>query len=161
MKGFLLGILVSVILVALLDCTPAAELISRDEEIAEVRGAFESVIGWFEDKDFDLLFSVVAQDSSYLSVHPTDRVIRGFDEFQRSAEVFRNPEFTYVRHDLRDVSINLSKSGDVAWFFCVLDDINDYGGQPANWENARWTGILEKRDGRWVVAQQHFSFASS
>jgi len=24
----------------------------------------------------------------------------------------------------------------------------------------RWTGVVEKRDGRWVIVQQHFSFAS-
>ena len=23
-----------------------------------------------------------------------------------------------------------------------------------------WTGVLEKRDGRWVTVQQHFSFAA-
>lgn len=138
-----------------------AEATGREAEIEEIRGTFESVIGWFENKDFDLLFSVVAHDSSYLSVHPTDRVVRGFDEFERNSEVFRNPEFTYVGHDLRDVVINVSRSGDVAWFFCVLDDINDLGGQPANWEDARWTGVLEKREGRWVVVQQHFSFPSS
>jgi hypothetical protein len=48
----------------------------------------------------------------------------------------------------------------VAWFYCILDDINEWKGQPANWENTRWTGVLEKRDGRWVMAQQHFSFAA-
>jgi hypothetical protein len=30
----------------------------------------------------------------------------------------------------------------------------------ASWENTRWTGVVEKRDGRWVIVQQHFSFAS-
>jgi len=39
-----------------------------------------------------------------------------------------------------------------------LDDINTWAGQPANWENARWTGVLKKRDGKWVIGQQHFSF---
>jgi len=48
----------------------------------------------------------------------------------------------------------------VAWFFCILDDINEWKGQPATWENTRWTGVLEKRDGRWVTVQQHFSFAN-
>ena len=28
------------------------------------------------------------------------------------------------------------------------------------WKNTRWTGVLEKREGRWVMAQQHFSFAA-
>jgi len=38
--------------------------------------------------------------------------------------------------------------------------INEWKGQPASRENARWTGVLERRDGRWVLVQQRFSFAS-
>ena len=132
---------------------------SRDSDREIVARTISSCIGWFKDKDFDLLFSVVAHDSNYLSVHPTDRVIRGFDEFEKNSEIFKNPDFQYVRHELKDLTINVSQSGTVAWYYCILDDINSWKGQPANWENARWTGVLEKRDGRWVIVQQHFSFA--
>lgn len=139
---------------------PAPDSESMESEREAVARTVSSCIGWFEEKDFDLLFSLVANDSNYVSVRPRGEVLRGFEEFQRSAEIFRNPEFTYVRHELKDMTITFSRSGDVAWFYCILDDINDWGGQPANWENTRWTGVVEKRDGRWVIVQQHFSFAS-
>ena len=71
-----------------------------------------------------------------------------------------SPDFKYVRHELKDLEIKFARCGEVAWFYCVLDDINTYKGEPASWENARWTGVVEKRDGRWVVVQQHFSFAT-
>lgn len=47
-----------------------------------------------------------------------------------------------------------------AAFMIMSDDINTYKGEPASWESARWTGVVEKRDGKWVVVSQHFSFAS-
>ena len=75
-------------------------------------------------------------------------------------QVFKYDGFQYVRHELKDLTINISNSSDVAWWYCVLDDINTWNGQPANWENARWTGVLEKREGSWIIVQQHFSFAS-
>lgn len=131
-----------------------------EAEMDEIAYTISSCIGWFEHKDFDLLFSVVAHDSNYISVRPTDSVIRGFDQFKESADIFKHPEFLYVRHELKDLTINVSKSGDVAWFYCILDDINTFQGRPANWEDARWTGVLEKRDGQWVIVQQHFSFAT-
>lgn len=137
---------------------PTEEQLKAEREV--VARTVSSCIGWFKDKDFDLLFSVVANDSNYLSVRPTGNVLKGYDEFVESAEIFKNPEFTYVRHELKDLTINFSRSGDVAWFYCVLDDINDWGGQPANWENTRWTGVVEKRDGEWAIVQQHFSFAA-
>lgn len=128
-------------------------------EMQKITKTIDSCIGWFKDKDFDLLFSVVAHDSNYVSVHPTDRVIRGFKQFEKNAEFFKHPEFKYSRHELKNLTINLSNSGDVAWFYCILDDMNTWKGQPANWENTRWTGVLEKREGQWVIVQQHFSFA--
>ena len=83
----------------------------------------------------------------------------GFEQLKENSEIFRNPNFQYVRHELKNLTINISNSGDVAWFYCILDDINTWEGRPANWENARWTGVLEKRTGKWVIMQQHFSFA--
>ena len=141
-------------------CSQATVEETKDVEMKEIVKTINSCIGWFKNKDFDLLFSVVAHDSNNISVHPTDRVIRGFEQFEKNSEVFKHPDFKYVRHELKDLTINISKSGDVAWFYCILDDINEWKGQPANWENARWTGVLEKRNKKWEIVQQHFSFAS-
>ncbi len=134
-------------------------IIDEKTEKKKISKVIDSCIGWFKNKDFALLFSVVAHDSNYISVHPTDRVIKGFKQFEKNAEIFKRPEFLYVRHELKDLIINLSESGNVAWFYCILDDMNTWDGQPANWENTRWTGVLEKTNGEWVIKQQHFSFA--
>jgi len=134
--------------------------INPEQERAVIAETISSCIGWFKEKDFNLLFSVVANDSNYVSVHPTNTVIKGFEQFEANSEIFKNPDFKYVRHELKDLTINLSQSGKVAWFYCILDDINTWAGQPANWENARWTGVLEKRQGKWRIVQQHFSFST-
>ena len=141
-------------------CTQVSVKFNKEKEIKEITNTVSSCIGWFKEKDFDLLYSIVAKDSNYISVHPTNRVIKGYDHFKKNSEIFRNPDFKYVRHELKNLKITLSKSGDVAWFYCILDDINTWKGQPANWENARWTGVLEKRNRKWVIVQQHFSFAT-
>ena len=60
-----------------------------------------------------------------------------------------------------DLNITLSQNHDVAWFYCKLNDYNTWKGEPANWENTRWTGVLEKRNGLWVMMQQHFSFVNN
>jgi len=59
---------------------------------------------------------------------------------------WRSPDFKYVRHELKDLKITFARCGEVAWFYCILDDINTYKGEPASWENARWTGVVEKRE---------------
>jgi ketosteroid isomerase-like protein len=123
-----------------------------------IEKAIHHCIGWAKNKDFQLLYNTIADDSSYIEVDPGPGVIRGINEFRKNEAFWSNPEFKAIRYDIRDLVINLSNSGDVAWFYCRLDDINEWKGKPANWENTRWTGVLEKRDGRWQIVQMHFSF---
>jgi hypothetical protein len=126
----------------------------------EVENAIHASIGWAKNKDFRLLYSVIANDSAYLEVSPGKRITRGFAEFKKGEKLWGSPDFKAIRYDIRDLRISFSRSGDVAWFYCVLDDVNEWKGQPANWMNTRWTGVLEKREGRWVIVQMHFSFAN-
>ncbi len=130
------------------------------EELGRIEQAIRAAVGWAKDKDLKLLYGTIANDPAYLEVHPDGNVVRGFDEFKKAERIWMSPDFKAVRFEIRDLRIHLSKGADVAWFFCILDDLNSWKGQPANWENTRWTGTLEKRDGRWVVVQQHFSSAA-
>ena len=129
------------------------------EELGRIEQAVRASIGWAKNKDLKLLYDTIANDPDFLEVHPEGSLVKGFEEFKKAERIWMSPNFKAVRYEIRDLRIKLSRSGDVAWFFCILDDINEWKGQPANWENTRWTGVLEKRGGRWVMAQQHFSFA--
>jgi DNA-binding NtrC family response regulator len=124
-----------------------------------VRSAIHNSIGWAKNKDFELLYRTIANDSNYLEVDPGPGVIRGFSQFRENEVFWGNNDFRAVRYDIRDLTVNFSEGGDVAWFYCILDDINEWKGQPASWMNTRWTGVLEKRKGQWVMVQMHFSFA--
>jgi ankyrin repeat protein len=130
------------------------------EELRSIEQAIRACIGWAKNKDFGLLYGVIASDEDFLEVHPDGGVVKGIQEFKKAEAIWGSPDFKAVRYEIRDLKIKLSKSGDVAWFFCILDDINEWKGRPANWENTRWTGVLEKRAGRWTMVQQHFSFAA-
>ncbi len=153
-------VLFSVFILLVFSCGEGTRQVNRDIEIHEITRVIDSCIGWFKTKDFDLYFSAVAHDSNFIAVQPTKKVVRGFQEVLKNSEIFRRSEFQYVRHEIKDLTVNLSGSGDTAWFYCILNDINTWDGRPANWENTRWTGVLEKRDGRWVIVLNHFSFAS-
>jgi ketosteroid isomerase-like protein len=157
MKRFVL------IILAVLICWhlgSAQQVLNQETEKEKIAQTISSVIGWAKDKNLDLFFSVIAHDEDYLSVTPGERVIKRFEDVKKNIPFWMSPDFKYVRHELKDLEITFAKCGEVAWFYCVLDDINTYKGEPSSWENARWTGVVEKRDGRWVVVQQHFSFAS-
>lgn len=133
--------------------------INKSDEIALIEKAIHGSIGWAKNKDFKLLYSIIANDSNYLEVDPNPGIIRGFDEFKKNEVFWGNPEFKAIRYEIRDLKISVSECGTVAWYYCVLDDINEWKGNPAEWRDTRWTGVLEKREGRWVIVQMHFSFS--
>ena len=131
-----------------------------EAERADVRQVIENSIGWALTKDTTLLFSSLAQDSAFFIYHPTAATtVAGWSEFLRAVPTWMDPAFKATHFEVKDLRINFSRSGDVAWYSTLLDDFAEWQGRPVGWENARWTGVLEKRDGRWVIVQMHFSFA--
>jgi len=131
----------------------------KDFEI--VKKVIIDSIGWAKNKDRELLLSCMAQDKELFYFSPdAEGTIEGFDAFVELVDgLFMDDRFKAVRFEVKDLRINFSKGGDTAWFSCFLDDFNEFNGRSSNWENARWTGVLEKRENRWVIVQMHFSFA--
>lgn len=131
----------------------------HETEYRAVEKAINAVIGWAIEKDFKLFFNTISDDSNFVSVTPYQRVKFGVEAVKNDTAFWASPNFKAVGHELYDLRITFSKSGDVAWYYCILDDFNTWKGEPANWEKVRWTGVLEKRKGNWRVVQQHYSFA--
>jgi hypothetical protein len=127
---------------------------------AEIERVINNSIGWALTKDKDLLYSSLAQDSAFFIYHPTSRTtVAGWSEFEPLVEGWMDPAFRATRFEVKNLRINPSESATVAWFSALLDDFGEWQGEPVGWEDARWTGVLEKRDGRWVIVQMHFSFS--
>jgi hypothetical protein len=131
-------------------------------EKEQIKQVVHNSIGWAMNKDKDLLLNSVARDSNFFIYHPDNRsTIVGFDEFRDLVEnVFMHPAFKATGFEINDLRINLSSSGEAAWFSARLNDHGEWNGQPTSWENVRWTGVLEKRNSKWVIVQMHFSFAT-
>jgi hypothetical protein len=129
-------------------------------EKAIIKSVIEASIGWADNKDTTLLFNSVAQDEDFFYFSPDNAsTISGFKMFQEfTKETFMGDYFKALWFKTKEMAINLSRSGDVAWWHCLLDDVGLWNGVEAGWKDVRWTGTLEKRDGKWVIVQMHFSF---
>lgn len=68
-------------------------------------------------------------------------------------------DFRAIRTEINNMRIHISPGLRTAWFACILNNYNEHQGKPANWENVRWTGVLEKIDSQWKIFQMHFSKA--
>lgn len=160
-RGMLVYKLIILLVIPMISCTfQKQEKPDQSNDIALIEQTIHSSIAWAKNKDLNLLYSVIANDTTFLEIHPDKSVVKGISEFKKAEKFWMHPDFKAIRYEIRDLTIQISQSGTVAWWFCMLDDINEWKGQPANWENTRWTGVSEKRNGKWVIVQQHFSFAN-
>ncbi len=127
----------------------------------EVEKCIHDAIGWALTKDINRLFSIVAQDEDLFIFHPNSRsTIVGFSAFKELGErSWMKEAFKATDFAIRDLRINFSRLENVVWYSCMLDDHAEWNGELCGWDNCRWTGTLEKRDGRWVIVQMHFSLA--
>jgi hypothetical protein len=132
----------------------------QNMDLYEITAVIHDSIGWALTKDIDRLFSIVTQDDDLFIYHPdSGSTIRGFKAFRELGErVWLKDSFKATGYAIHDLSIHLSESGTVAWYACRLDDHAEWNGKPGGWDDVRWTGVIEKRAGRWQIVQMHFSF---
>ena len=159
MIKLLITAVISLLIIFIGGCNSVDQKPNIETEKAEISKVIHNSIGWAKDKDKELSYSCYAHDPELFWFSPKDNgTVQGFDAFANVTEnFFMLDDFKAVRYEIKDLKINLSNSGEVAWFHARLDDYNTWKGQPANWEDVRWTGVLEKQNGHWVIVQMHFS----
>lgn len=140
-------------------------LSGQDKAVADTSGNFSAVkhsieqaIGWAIDKDFEAMYNLWAEDMFHFWLFSDSKVI-GLENFKRYSDVWKDPDFRGTSFEFRDLRIVFSRAGDVAWYSCYIDDCSSYKGKESCLKDVFQTGVLEKRDGRWVHVLMHGSYA--
>lgn len=133
---------------------PPIDLVAAKAAVKGVVDAFSNI---FVSEDMELLSRVFAHDPDMV-LFGTDQAERwvGWDKFRASVEIqFASYEDTQVT--TRDQVIRVNSGGEVAWFSEVIDMNLTAGGEAVEVPGMRFTGVLEKRSGTWVIVQMHAS----
>jgi hypothetical protein len=138
--------------------TVASNLETEKAVIAKV---IHDAICWALTKDRPLQESTMAHDEDLVIFWTnSDTTVFGWNRYVKLFDIWMDPRFKATLTEIRDLRINLSRSGDVAWFSATLDDLSEWDGKPRGARDIRWTGVLEKREGKWVFVQMHGSLAA-
>jgi len=132
------------------------------DELGKIEKVIRASIEWaVRGKDTVLLYSTIVQnDELFFFQTDSKSTIVGFDSFRNLTEkFFMRDDFKAIKVEINDFRIHMSLTMKTAWWACLLNDYNEFQGKPANWENVRWSGVLEKVDGEWRIFQMHFSKA--
>ncbi len=131
-----------------------------EREKAAVAKVIHDSICWALTKDRALQESTMAHDEDLFIVWTDSKTTTaGWKQYLKLFDIWMDPRFKATVTEVRDLQVHLSRSGDVAWYSATLDDLGEWDGRPTGNRDIRWTGVLEKRRGRWAVVQMHGSVA--
>lgn len=121
---------------------------------SEVMEAMKSFVDAYERRDIDKLMSTMIPDSD-LFMYGT-----GVDEKRIGTEAFKaQAERDWAQTDSATFAFGdtlISEAGSVAWVAAEIEFQAAAGGQSMA-VPLRSTVVLEKRDGKWLLAQMHVS----
>lgn len=131
-------------------------------EKATIATVVRNSIEWALTKDVEMQKATMAQDEDLFYFWTASMyTIASWEAHEKLFEQWLDPRFRAVRTEVRDLQIHISQSGNVAWYSATLDDVVEWDGKVSKYgEDLRWTGVLEKRDNRWVIVQMHASLAA-
>jgi ketosteroid isomerase-like protein len=133
---------------------------SGPDEKAAVAQVIHDSICWALTKDRALEESTMShEDDLFIFWVDSGTTIAGWKQFVKLFDTWMDPRFKAMHTEIRDLQIHIAPCGQVAWYSAMLDDLNEWDGKPVGASDIRWTGVLEKRDGKWVVVQMHGSVA--
>ena len=131
---------------------------ANESEKAVIAKVINDSICWALTKNRPLQESTMAQDEDLVVIWTgANTTTIGWRDYVKLFDAWMGPRFKATLTQVRDLRIKISRSGDVAWFFAMLDDLGEWDGKPTGDRDIRWTGVLEKRNGKWVIVQEHGS----
>ena len=127
---------------------------SEMPKVKEIVDAFTKTL---ETEDMQMFEKIASHDEDMVNFG-TDAAERwiGYtalkEAVQKQFDAFESTKMT-----VRDQVIKVHKSGEAAWFSEIADWNVIAMGDTIEIKDSRFTGVLEKRDGNWVIVQFHAS----
>jgi uncharacterized protein (TIGR02246 family) len=121
----------------------------------EIKAVLDAYAAAFEKKDVSAIMSLFATDSNVFFVDSdTEQPFSGIDKIREAyTRDFSNMESATLKYS----GALVGSKGDVAWFATGISANVTVEGEKMT-VPAQWSAVLEKRGGKWLIVQSHFSF---
>jgi hypothetical protein len=136
----------------------AFDPIKEKEKIALV---LEKYVIANEEQNLNLIKEVWAMNPEIVVIGTnSDETVIGWEAIKNAlSRQFKSIEDTYI--SVRDQRIGINETGNTAWFSEFVNYNYIYKGKPVKYEGLRFTGVLEKINGDWLIVQSHMSIPGS
>jgi uncharacterized protein (TIGR02246 family) len=148
------AIVVMLLLVLAADVSALA-LTAEARAEKEIRDLLNRYARAYERKDVVTIMAMIAPTPDAIFVYPGPE---GLHVGRSQIKAVYERDFSrFLSATIDYTSISVGSRGDVAWFTSEWVATADMGGRKLTIP-ARWTAVLEKRDGKWLFVQSHFTY---
>ena len=161
MKTRVLFFAISALLISCTEKTKIKESFDLQKEKDKVSLVLEKYVIANEDQNLNLVKEVWASKPDIVVFGTnSDETIIGWEAIREALnKQFKNIESTYI--SVRDQRIGINETGNTAWFSEFVNYNYIYHDKPVKYEGLRFTGVLEKINGEWLIVQSHMSIPGS
>ncbi|MEO8048492.1 MAG: nuclear transport factor 2 family protein [Nitrospirota bacterium] len=159
MRVLVLFRLIVLLLIGAVWCVPTA--MSAPADNTELETTVRALVQANAEKDFSAMSKLMAHDADIVSYSIGGRKYVGWPNLERDIK----EEFAKVSAlDLPISELKVWSKGDIGWYTMELDYVRVLGQGPDQQRTAmplRETGVLERRNGRWILLSWHESFRNA
>lgn len=156
MKKNVLLIFVSALI--LFGCTPKKqEIVNVQQEKDAIKLVLEKYAIANENQDMDMIEDIWCPSERIVSFGTVsgEKMI-GWQSIKNAVESqFSRFSDTFISY--RDQIIEVNETGNTAWFSEIINYNFIMDGEAHSYEGLRYTGVLVKKDGKWLLVQTHMS----
>lgn len=141
----------------LMQCTPPVQEVDVEKELSEIRTILEKYELASENENFEICEEIWSprEDIVLIGTH-RDEKLMGWEEIEEAIKS-QHGSFEETFISITDQEIRLNKTGNTAWFSECLSFNFIYNDEAMSYEGIRFTGVLEKTEGKWRLVQGHLS----
>ena len=128
-----------------------------EAEKADVQAVLDKVIEATKNGNIEMFSETTAHDKDLVCIGTArNENLKGWEQLKEAMlKQFNTLENTDIVVNERIIKVY--HSGKVAWFSENLDFQFTMKEKPYSFKGVRQTGVLEKRDGKWLIVQIHMS----
>ena len=156
MKKIVLLLLLSVVMAS---CNYEEPAISVDlkAETEQIKTVLEQYVIANQEQDFEIIEKIWAADENIIMIGTdSDERLVGWKMIEKAIKhQFKSFQETYIT--VSDQIIRINETGNTASFSELLAYNFIYKEEAKSFEGMRFTGVLEKIDGNWLLVQGHLS----
>ncbi len=126
-------------------------------EIQQIKTVLEQYVLANEEQDFDIIEQIWAADENIVMIGTdSDERLVGWKQIEKAIKhQFKSFQETYIT--VSEQIIRINETGNTASFSELLAYNFIYQEEAKYFQGMRFTGVLEKIDGNWLLVQGHLS----